>query len=95
MGVYVRNGTPLDGPSLCESCCNAHIAKGYRLNEEVTVCTATSPDHRIRFRVRECTSYVDRQRQSLYEMKQMAWVLAPRGPKRKAGFVHASELLTE
>jgi len=95
MGIHVKDGTALFGPSLCESCCNAHIARGYGLNEVVTVCTATSPDHRIRFRVRECTSYTDKQRQSLYEMKQIAWVLAPRGPKRRAGFVPVSELLNE
>jgi len=95
MGTHVKGGSPLYGPSLCESCCNSHIVRGYRLNEEVTVCTATSPDHQIRFRVRECTSYLDKQRQSLYEMKQMAWILAPRGPKRQAGFMHVSELLNE
>lgn len=49
----------------------------------------------MRFRVRECTSYIDRNRQSLYEMNKMAWVLAPRGPKRQAGFVHIGELLNE
>ena len=56
------------------------------------MCTATNPDLRVRFRVRECTNYIDKNRQSLYEMKEMAWILAPRGPKRKAGFVHSSEL---
>jgi len=95
MSVNVKDGTPLYGPSLCETCSNAHIAKGYRLGEEVAVCTATSPDRRMRFRISECSSYVDKNRQSLYEMQQMAWILAPRGPKRQAGFVHSSELHNE
>ncbi|MGH9560590.1 MAG: hypothetical protein ACRD3S_03965 [Terracidiphilus sp.] len=95
MCVKVKDGTPLYGPSLCDSCCNAHIAKGYRLNEKVVVCTVTSPALRVRFRVRECTSYTDKNRQSLYEMKEMAWILAPRGPKRRAGFVHSSKLRNE
>ena len=95
MSVNVRNGTPMHGPSLCETCCNGHIARGYLLGEEVVVCTATTPDREMRFRVRECTNYLDKNRQSLYEMRQMAWLLAPRGPKRQAGFVHISELLNE
>ena len=95
MSVNVKDGTPLYGPSLCDSCCNAHIVRGYRLNEKVVVCTVTSPDFRVRFRVRQCSSYVDKNRQSLYEMQQMAWILAPRGPKRQAGFVHSSELRNE
>ncbi|HVB85905.1 MAG TPA: hypothetical protein VNK23_04465 [Candidatus Dormibacteraeota bacterium] len=95
MSVKVKDGTPLYGPSLCETCCNAHVARGYRLNEKVLVCMATSPDRQVRFRVRECTSYVDKNRQTLYEMKEMAWILAPRGPKRRAGFVHSSELRNE
>jgi hypothetical protein len=87
MSVYVRNGTPIDGPSLCETCCNAHVQRGYRLSEEIVLCTANNPDRRVPFRVRECTSYIDKNRQSLYEMEQMAWILAPRGLKRAAGFV--------
>jgi hypothetical protein len=92
MSVSIKNGTPPDGPSLCETCTNAHIERGYRSSEEFVLCTANSFDRRVRFRVRECTSYRDKNRQSLYEMSQMAWVLAPRGPKREAGFVRASEL---
>jgi hypothetical protein len=95
MGIHVKNGTPMHGPSLCETCTNAHIERGYRLSEEFVLCTANSFDRRVRFRVRECTSYRDKNRQSLYEMSQMAWVLAPRGPKRAAGFVRASELTDE
>ena len=48
----------------------------------------------MRFPVRECTNYLDKNRQSLYEIRQMAWLLAP-DPKRQAGFVHISELLKQ
>ena len=30
MSVYVKNGTPLHGASLCDTCVNAHIERGYR-----------------------------------------------------------------
>src|ERR1700733_8733765 len=86
MGVYVRNGTPLDGPSLCETCANAQVTKGYRIGEELVMCTSNSPSMRVAFRVRDCTSYIDKTRKSLYAMEQIAWSLQPRGPKRAAGF---------
>jgi hypothetical protein len=53
----------------------------------LVVCAAHEPVHRVPFRVRECTGYLDKTRESLYEMKQIAWLLAPRGPKRAAGFM--------
>jgi hypothetical protein len=37
--------------------------------------------------VSECSSYVNKVRNTLIEMERIAWTLAPRGPKRKAGFV--------
>lgn len=74
------------GPSLCESCTNAHIRLGYRASEKVVVCFANRPAERIDFPVRECNEYSDRTKQSLWDMEKIAWVLLPRGPKRKAGF---------
>ena len=57
----------------------------------LVICQATSPEHRVRYRVRECSNYLDLQRETLYEMKQIAWVLMPREGKRKAGFVPARD----
>jgi hypothetical protein len=95
MSVHVKNGTPMHGPSLCDTCSQAHIVRGYRATEMLTMCAANYPVHRVAFPVQECTSYIDKNRQNLCEMERMAWILAPRGPKRKAGFVHASELMNE
>lgn len=74
------------GPSLCESCTNAHIRLGYRASEKVVVCFANSPAERIGFPVRECNEYSDRTKQNLWDMEKIAWVLSRRGPKRRAGF---------
>lgn len=95
MSVHVKEGTPVYGPSLCESCVHAHIERGYRTSEELTLCAANYPAHRVAFSVRECTSHRDKTRQDLSAMERMAWILAPRGPKRQAGFAHASKVRNE
>jgi hypothetical protein len=87
MSVNVKNGTPMHGPSLCETCTRAHVAKGFRQSQVLVICGYTSPEHRVTFSVAECSSYVDKNRQTLYEMGKIAWTVAPRGPKRAAGFV--------
>jgi hypothetical protein len=87
MGVNVKNGTPMHGPSLCLTCTRAHIAKGYRESQMLVICGYTSPEHRVTFYVSECSSYIDKNRQTLYEMGKIAWTVAPRGPKRAVGFV--------
>jgi hypothetical protein len=95
MDVYVKNGTPLNGPSLCETCVQALIVRGYRESDEVVVCQATYPERRVRFPVRECSRFIDKTRQTLREMQQIAWVLAPRGSKRHAGFLTPDESSTD
>jgi hypothetical protein len=95
MDVYVKNGTPLEGPSLCQTCTQALIVRGYRESEEVVVCQATYPDRRVKFRVRECSRFIDQTRQTLREMQLIAWVLAPRGSKRRAGFLTSDESSAE
>lgn len=92
MTLNVKNGTPMHGPSLCGTCTNAHIEKGYRASEKLVVCTAHEPAHPVQFSVRECTDYRDRTRQSLWEMEKIAWLLAPQGSKRKAGFTVTADV---
>jgi hypothetical protein len=86
MGVFAKNGTPLHGPPLCETCVHAHVEHGFRESEQLVICQATYPERRVPFRVRECTGYVEVKRQSLKQMEEIAWILAPRGAKRQAGF---------
>ena len=95
MDVRIKYGTPLHGRSLCETCSRAHIARGFGEGEVLVICQATSPEHRVQYRVRACSNYLDLQRETLYEMKQIAWVLTPREGKRKAGFVSVREQETE
>jgi hypothetical protein len=86
MGIHVRNGTPMHGPSLCDSCSRAHIAKGYRATEVLVLCDALYRDHPVYFPVRECTHHLDKNRRDLEEMEEIAWILDTPGTKRKSGF---------
>jgi hypothetical protein len=87
MSVYVKNGTPIQEPPLCETCQRAMVAKGYRASEQIIVCQATDPDTRVLFAVAECSRYLPLARLQMYQMEDMAWSIVPRGPKRQAGFV--------
>jgi hypothetical protein len=89
MSVRVKGGTPVQGPSLCESCTQAHIVRGFRESELVVVCQATYPERRVTFAVRECSRYVSMTSHTLVEMQKIAWPLTPRNP-RQAGFVAPS-----
>ncbi|MGO9588698.1 MAG: hypothetical protein ACLP3K_01455 [Candidatus Acidiferrales bacterium] len=92
MSVNVKDGTPVYGPSLCETCVNAHVERGYRETDLVIFCQATYFEHGVRFRVRECSNYVEKKRQRLKDMEEVAWVLMPRDGKRVAGFVPPEEV---
>jgi hypothetical protein len=87
MDINVKNGTPLYGPSLCETCVNAFIARGYRETEQVVICQHTYPERVVKFPVRSCSGYVEVKRQTLKQMEEIAWQLQPRSCKRQAGFV--------
>jgi hypothetical protein len=95
MSVRVKNGTPLHGESKCHMCVNALVKRGFRESEEEVVCQASYPDRRVPFRVRECSAYLETKRQTLKQMEDIAWLLAPRGNKRQAGFVSAREFRNE
>ena len=85
MSFNVKNGTPMHGPSLCETCTRAHIVKGYRESEILMLCRATwEPQRILPFAVRECSSYVAKNASTLDDMEKIAWTIAPRGSKRAA-----------
>jgi hypothetical protein len=86
MSVYVKNGTPLDGPALCETCSYGFIRLGYRMGEALVICRWTEPNNRVDFRVRDCSAYHDKTRPSMYQMEQIASVIRVDLSKEMAGF---------
>ena len=90
MNIYVKNGTPTHGPSLCETCAFAHVKRGFRENEALVICVASEPAHRVPFPIRECSVYRDKTVPSFYEMEKIALIVTPREPKR-TGFAQPAE----
>jgi hypothetical protein len=86
MGVRVKNGTPVHGEPLCETCVYAQVRRGFRESEMLVICVAQDPALRVPFPVRECSVYRDKTRPSIYEMQQIAFIVTPRGPKHATGF---------
>lgn len=74
MGIYVKNGTPVNGPSLCESCSRAFSARGYGETELLVVCQALWPQRRMHFPVRACTAYIEKNKPTFDEMEEIAIV---------------------
>jgi hypothetical protein len=91
MSVHVKNGTPLQGESLCETCVHSHIQKGYRESERLVFCQLTYPSYRVPFRVRECSGYTEMKRQTLKQMEDIAWPLTGAGINRQVGFIPARD----
>jgi hypothetical protein len=91
MAIRIKNGTPVFGESLCDRCSKSHIERGFRETEKVVYCEATCYAHLVPFPVRDCSDYVEKRRQTLTQMEEIAWILSPRGSKRQAGFVSASD----
>jgi hypothetical protein len=86
MSVNVKDGTPMHGPSLCESCSQGYVAAGYRATEMLVICDALCRSHLVPFPVRKCTHYLDKNRRDVEEMEKVAWIIDAGGTRRKAGF---------
>jgi hypothetical protein len=91
LSVNIKNGTPLHGDSLCDSCYWAHIMRGYRESELVVTCQRLDPNGRVPFPVRECTEYRNKNHPTRYDMEQIAWILLTKKIDRKVGFVNQAE----
>ena len=93
MSVYVKKGTPMHGPSLCETCYALSHRSGlprqrvrsWCARRRIPKCLYSSPCANVR-----ATS--EQGRQTLRQMEDIAWTLVPRGPKRQAGFVAPADL---
>jgi len=85
MGIYVKNGTPVNTESLCESCSRAFIARGYGETELVAICQALWPERRMHFPRRTCTAYIEKNKPTFKnETRVLSASMNPRTAVRKS-----------
>jgi hypothetical protein len=59
---------------------------GYRESELVVVCTEVHPNVTVPFKVRECTSYLDKNRPDYDQMEKLAIEVLPLSSGKPVGF---------
>lgn len=88
--LKVLDGTrSLHAPRLCDSCVSGVVRKGASESDEHVFCRTTRCD--VPLRVVECNQYHDRALPSLWDMRQIAWVLQTDSKRQKIGFMRAKE----
>ena len=94
MLIKIHNGTPVHhADALCDTCRNATVMRGRRLDEQIVFCRGVSMEAvRITFTVIDCSDYQDERQPCYHELLAKAWILRPSTKRRAAGFVRASEL---
>ena len=70
--IRVRGGTAFGNKSLCETCGNATIARGYALSQIEVHCLEFG---RVRWPVHECSAFVVRGTLNLWQMSGMAKII--------------------
>jgi len=81
----IKNGTLIEGESLCRTCRNAHIQKGFRESEEAIFC-AWGMFRPVTFKVAECTDYSNRLVPYRWELEKMALLIHLDPARKPAGF---------
>jgi hypothetical protein len=83
--LKIKNGTLVEGESLCRTCRSAHIQKGFRESEEAIFCTF-SRLRAVPFKVAECTDYESRNVPYRWELEKMALLINVDPARKRAGF---------
>ena len=74
---------------LCDTCHHGVVRKGAADSDEQIHCTVTG--RRVRTRIVECSQYSNRTRPSLWDLRQIAWVLNMDSKRQRIGFVRAQQ----
>lgn len=90
MSDKVQGGTPKGGASLCLTCRNAQVVKGYNLEMLIHCDELSYATGIIKFPVYSCSKYDDKRYASRHDMEKIAWqvVSRTRGP---VGFSNEGE----
>ena len=84
--LKVKNGTLIEGESLCHTCRYSHIQKGYRESEEAIFCEWTTPFRVVPFKVADCTDYANKLVPSRVELEKMALLINVNPVRKPFGF---------
>ena len=79
---------PKEGDSLCRTCQNVHMQRGYRESEEAVFCYY-GPLRRVPFPVKDCSDYNSRLQLGLNDMERIAFVINSEPVRKPSGFVRA------
>jgi hypothetical protein len=85
MRPYIKGGTPVGNDSLCRTCSYAHIMRGYRESEMVTICNEVHPNVVVPFSIFDCSGYYDKNRPTWEQMEKLA-IHVSAGPLKPVGF---------
>ena len=82
--LKIKNGTLVEGESLCRTCRSAHIQKGFRESEESIFCNFARL-RAVPFKVAECTDYENRTVPYRWELEEMALRINVNPARKRAG----------
>ena len=83
--LRIKNGTLVEGETLCRTCRWVHMQKGFRESEETIFCDY-GVLRRVLFKVAECTDYIDRTVPSRSELEKMALLINIERARKRIGF---------
>jgi hypothetical protein len=89
MILKIQNGTRTGGRRLCETCAEAVVMRGVSAKEEVVFCEQTRRS--VPIDVMECNRYKEGGKPSLWDMRQVAWILDVDSRRQRIGFQTATE----
>jgi len=97
MRIKVYKGTVSDsGGSLCETCRHATITRGRAVDEEIVRCEAQPMSAvLVRFKVTQCSAYIDDRLPTYSQLLEQAWILRTSTGRRPAGFVRSGDMRDE
>jgi hypothetical protein len=88
--LKIQNGTRSAlAPRLCDTCQSGAVHRGSAESDEHVYCNFIRRE--VRTRVVECNVYVDRFQPSLWDLRQIAWVLEVDSKRQRIGFLRAKD----
>lgn len=92
--IKISGGTVKDPKeTLCRTCSHGTYMRGLRDSQEVVKCSIF--ESQVHFKVVDCNGFNSSAEPSLYDMKQIAWVLVTKEREGKFGFISGKQYKKE